>query len=331
MPAQEPVRPEGESIRGIIMKKKRVGVISVALLTTCAFGIEPGELVKLYRASRTNDAASREFYELARTHRDLISEAVSRMNGLELMLMYNDIDSVSVTSTNLTVTFRDMDALTLTPDKEATVVQHRQGGLFVTPVSFKDKGMGFRIKDSFAHMADERLNIAYVALSDTPTEVSEKDVAMIMKKGEWKTAEEYHAIVEREDRLQELWFKYQDKRSEAKKLFQGEELTNRLSVIEYETKLERDRIESGEQAKERPLAPGQPAAVETPPEPPAVPTPEPVEAQAPVLEDGTPDIADGEDGQSEEKSETGNLWLYALIPLVLSAAALYFIRRRPKM
>jgi len=242
------------------------------------------------------------------------------MNGLELMLMYGVIDSVSVNSTNLTVTFRDMDALTLTPDKEATVVQHRQGGLFVTPVSFKDKGMGFQVKDSFAHMADERLNVAYVALSDTPTEVSEKDVEMIMKDGEWKTAEEYRAIVERENRLQELRFKYQDKRREAKELLQGEELTNRLSALEREVRLERDRIESGEQAKV--------TYPPRPPRPPAVTPPEPNEVPDVVAEDETTVIVTG-DEPSEEKSSINIFFLYALIPLCL-LAVLWVVKRKRK-
>jgi len=77
--------------------------------------------------------------------------------------------------------------------------------------------------------------------------VSEKDVEMIMKNGEWKTAKEYYSIVERENRLQELWLKYIDERSEAENLFQGEELTNRLGVIEREARLEKEKIESGEQ------------------------------------------------------------------------------------
>jgi len=38
----------------------------------------------------------------------------------------------------------------------------------------------------------------------------------------------------------------------AEALLQGEELTNRLSAIEHETKLERERIESGEQAEDEP-------------------------------------------------------------------------------
>ena len=234
------------------MKKKSVVIVAVVSIATSMLGLEPSELVRLYRATLTNGVPYVEFEELVRNHKDLVLGAMSRMNGLELILMYGDIDSVSVNSTNLTVIFRDMNALTLTPDKEATVVQHRQGGLFVTPVSFKDKGMGFQVKDSFAHMADERLNVAYVALNDKPTEVSEEDVEMIMKDGEWKTIKEYRAIVERENRLQELRFKYQDKRREAKELLQGEELTNRLSAIEHEVKLERERIESGKQAEGEP-------------------------------------------------------------------------------
>ena len=272
--------------------KKSVIVVAIVLFATSMFGIEPGELVKLYRAALTNDAASREFTELSTKHMDLITEAVSRMNGLELILMSPRVDSVSVTQTSMIITFRNIiekrDALILTPDKEASIAEHH-GGLFFAPVLFKNKGQGFQIRDSFTHMAFERRNVAYIALNDKPTEVSEKDVEMIMKNGEWKTAEEYYAIVEHANRLQDLRLKYNDKRREAEELFQGEELTNRLSELEQETKLEKDKIESG------------------------VPSGESTATSEP----------------SEAKSKANRLWLYALIPLGL-LAILCFLRKKRK-
>jgi len=231
--------------------KKKMTIIAAVSLATSIFGLEPSEVVRLYRAVLTNAVPYVEFEELREKNRDLLLDAMSRMNGLELMLMYGNIDSVSVTSTNMVITFRDVvekrDALILIPDKEVTIVQHRQGALLAIPVLFKNKKKGFRITDSFAHMADEMHNVGYVALSDRPTEVSEKDVDMIMMNGEWKTAKEYYSIVERQNRLQELRFKYNDRRREAENLFQGEALTNRLAVIEREARLEKERIESGEQ------------------------------------------------------------------------------------
>ena len=235
------------------MKKKSV-FVSVIFLATSILGLEPSEMVRLFRASLTNAVPWVEFEELVINHKDLLEDAMSRMNGLELMLMYSNIDSAEVTSTNLIITFRNMDTLVLPADKEATIVQHRQGALLAIPVLFKNKKKGFRITDSFAHLADEMHNVGYVALSDTPIEVSEKDVEMIMKNGEWKTAKEYYSIVERQNRLQELRLKYNDKRSEAEKIFQGEELTNRLAAIEHEAKLEWERIESGEPSEGRATA-----------------------------------------------------------------------------
>jgi len=231
-------------------------IITVILFATSTFGIEPSELVRLYRGSLTNDVVSRELTELVTKRRDLVSEAMSRMNGLELMLMYGVIDSVSVTSTNLIIMLRDFagnnEALILTPDKETSVAGHHHGGLFFTPVSLKNKGTGFRVTHTFNARSfgdGVKQNTGYIALSDKPTEVNEKDVEMIMEKGEWKTVKEYHAIVERENRLHDLWSEHIHKRREANELLQGEELTNRLAAIEHEMKLERDRIESGEQAE----------------------------------------------------------------------------------
>ena len=231
-------------------------IITVMLFANNIFGIEPSELVRLYRDSFTNDVASRELTELVIKRRDLVSEAMSRMNGLELMLMYGVIDSVSVTSTNLIITLRDFsgnnEALILTPDNEARISDGHHAGVSLVPVSFKNKKKGFKVTHFFnarSFGGGERSNTGYVALSDMPTEVNEEDVEMIMKDREWKTAEEYHAIVEREDRLHELRVKYRDRRREANELLQGEELTNRLAVIEHETQLERKRIESGEQAE----------------------------------------------------------------------------------
>ena len=282
-------------------------IITVILFANSIFGIEPSELVRLYRGSLTNDADSREFEELLTKNRNLLSELKTRMNGVELLLLYGVIDSVSATSGNLIITFgsgglfvkhkgviretaeyvANNEALSLTPDNEVRIFDGHHAGVSLVPVSFKDKKKGFKVTHTFnaSSFGDGmKRNTGYVALSDTPTEVSEEDAEMIMKDGEWKTVKEYHAIVERENRLHELWSEHIHKRREAEALLQGEELTNRLSAIEHEVKLERDRIESGEQAEDEP---------------------------------------------SEEKIKSATFWLYAIIPLCL-LAALWLARKKRK-
>ena len=246
-------------------------------------------------------------------------------DGMDFFKDRRLFESFSVTSTNISVRFtpptlvswrvitrshgsyesrRTKDYLEknedwiLTPDQETVLGGGGHITYYFTPVSFKDQRKGFRIMDvtyALRSYGRETNSVAYVALSDTPVAVGEDDVEMILvtKLNSSGYADEV------------AWKKYE----------------------------ETDKVVLFQPTKPSPPNPEpvQPAAVETPPEPPAVPPPEPVEAQAPVLEDGTPDIADGEDGQSEEKSETGNLWLYALIPLFAFFVILYFIRRRPKI
>ena len=205
-----------------------------------------------------------------------LASNMSGADGIELLKKLRGIDSVSVTATNLSIWFdksgglsvldkpargmarssseyaENSEPLSLAPDDKITLVYQYNCLVEITPVSFKKQRRGFRIRDIMASCLYEEechINVAYIALSDTPIEVGEDDVEMIMKDGELKTVKEYHAIVEREDRLQELRVKYRDRRREAEALFQGEELTNRLAVIEHETQLERKRIESGEQAE----------------------------------------------------------------------------------
>jgi hypothetical protein len=236
------------------MSMKKSMIVVVVSFVTSTFGIEPSEVVRLYRAALTNNAALGEFEELVRNHKGSIEEAMSRMNGLELILMDSRVDSVSVTPTNVVITFRNVEngekggTLILTPDNEASLSGY-SGGLFFAPVTFKDKRMGFQVRDSVAHMEYERHNVAYIVLGDKPTEVSKDDVAMILDKGEWKTIKEYRAAVEQAKRLMELRLRYIDKRSEAQKLLQGEALTNRLSEIEQEAKLEWERIKSDTQVE----------------------------------------------------------------------------------
>jgi len=242
----------------------------------------------------------------------MLAGNMSGTDGVELLKKHEGIDSVSVTTTNLTIWFNENksrglsvldkpirgmarssseyaeknEPLVLAPDDSITLIYQYNCVVKITPVTFKKQRRGFEISDIVAAHYGEKdlINAAYIVLSDKPIQVNEEDVEMIMKDGEWKTVKEYHATVERENRLQELRFKYRDKRREAEALLQGEELTNRLSAIEHEVKLERERIESGTQTEDEP---------------------------------------------SEEKSKTTTFWLYALIPLCL-LAVLWLARKKRK-
>jgi hypothetical protein len=186
--------------------KKRIVIVAVVLFTVNMFGLEPSELVRLYRAALTDSAALQELKTVLNEHRDSLQDIKSRMTGFELLLMYGCVDSVSTTPENLVIRFRgghfnvkhngvirktseyaeNDEALILAPDQEAWVSDGHHAGFALVPVSLKNKEKGFRIIDEFSFGEDVQRNIAYVALKDTPTPVSEEDVEMIMEKGEWK-------------------------------------------------------------------------------------------------------------------------------------------------
>ena len=125
----------------------------------------------------------------------LIANSIVGMDGIELLERSGPIDSVLVTSTNLVVKFRSLagnwkirflgeqeyrvlesyEELTLTPDQAVRIFE-RHGQMELTPVSFKNQQKGFRVKDRHWGPHGETTNIAYVALSDTPVQVSEDDV-----------------------------------------------------------------------------------------------------------------------------------------------------------
>ena len=148
---------------------KKSVVIIVVSLATSIFGIEPSELVRLYRTALTNSETMVELKEVLKEHsRESIWEIQSRMNGLELLLMCPAIDSVSGTSEKLTITFRgsgyfvqhngvirstteyaeNNEPLILTPDQEVRIYEYHASFRLV-PVSFKDKRKGFKVTDMF--------------------------------------------------------------------------------------------------------------------------------------------------------------------------------------
>jgi len=140
----------------------------------------------------------------------LISD-VFGIDGVEYLKNSDLFESVSVTQTNLSLMFapppplrsavrqgdggfRDISeyitngkAWVLTPDQTARISFMDHAFLDFTPVSFKNQQKGFKIlKTSYWFPGPTVTNaIAYLALSDTPVEVGEDDVEMIMEKGEW--------------------------------------------------------------------------------------------------------------------------------------------------
>jgi len=168
-------------------------------------------MVRLYRAALANDAASREYFELVQHHRDLLADAQSRMNGVELLQMIGWMDVVSSTSTNLVIKFKhpefhvthngtvrgsieymsNDEALILTPDQGASIGEHHIRIIFI-PVSLKKKRNGFQIINQFDARSfgkDLMRDTGYFALGDILTPASEDDVEMIMENGEWKKFE----------------------------------------------------------------------------------------------------------------------------------------------
>jgi len=183
------------------MNMRKSVIVAVVSFATIIFGIEPSELVKLWRTALTNSEAMVELRGVLREHStESMWELKSRMNGVELLLMYPAVDSVSATSESLIITFRDgglsvthngvwrrvaeyienNEMLILTPGQEASLADGFHGHMRLTPVSFKNKGKGFRVVDVFVGDKEWR-SVGYIALSDKPTEVSEDDV----ESGQW--------------------------------------------------------------------------------------------------------------------------------------------------
>ena len=274
--------------------RKSIIVVTVVSLAISIFGVEPGEVVRLYRAALTNDAASREFTELITKNSDFVSEALPRMNGVELLLMFGAVDSVSSTPTHLIITFKadwhtvrrggkrretgeyveNNEALILAPDEEVSIGAYG-GGVTLTPISFKNGEKGFRLKRGTNQIyagGGVKRDFAYLALGDTPIPMSADDVEMIWDSKASNTGEPIG------------W-----------RRFEGDQ------VMAYPP----------------PLETPPPAPQANPPEPPAVVPPEPVE---------TPDIVAEDEGRAKP-SPPSRLWLYVLIPLCLFTF-FYFMRRK---
>jgi len=197
------------------MKMKFTVSVIVALVSTSIFGSEAEELQRI-RAALTNKALARgeEYNALWMKHRDAIPGIRSRLNGVELLLTFSFVESVAATPTNViirTTSSEDIASgwkiepnaeIILTPDKETVFASVFGGGVILSPASFKNKQKGFRVKSGTPgpkiYNQEALIYIAYIALSDTPVEVREDDVEMVMEGGAWVTAEEARKNLELE-------------------------------------------------------------------------------------------------------------------------------------
>ena len=139
--------------------KKSMIVVAVVSFATSMFGLEPSELVKIFRAIATNEAAFQELEKVVQEDENAVWDALSRMNWEELLMMYGAVDSVSSASTGLTVTFRagglevnhngvtrdsaeyvkNNETLVLLPGQGASLNGRFHGTLYISPVAFMNK------------------------------------------------------------------------------------------------------------------------------------------------------------------------------------------------
>jgi len=244
-------------------------------------------------------------------------EAMSQLNGIELLLTYRFIESVTVTSTNVVIRtnssedFKEIVRLwglepnaeiILTPDKE-TGFGIIDSEITLSPASFQNKRQGFQVRSS----SHNTYRVAYIALSDTPVEVGEDDVEMVMDNGEWLTAEEARRLLEvmklgsREVKL----FKMAEAIKRDPKLME-EVLGNSWLAASWNELIEKGFITTnavGQEVRATPLSHMKRWF-------------------------GKRDGVAREDGQGNGQSN--NPWLYIVIPLCVLCAILFFIWRKLK-
>ena len=158
--------------------------------------------------------------------RELFLRNLVKKDGVESLKASPWFKSVSVTPTNLVLQRQSFgshlwilssdnvqegrsteygEEFALTPDQGIKLSTLRHTDLIFTPASFKNQLKGFRV----LHVMDDRLGgyitncLGYVALSDKPTEVHEKDVEMIMENGEWKKYEQSQPVPKTENDVQD--------------------------------------------------------------------------------------------------------------------------------
>ena len=141
----------------------------------------------------------------------LLANSMLGMGGIEFLKTLDGVDVVSVTSTGLVVKHRPTriqkgwkdgryferpepyeEELTLTPDQQTLISGGGRDGpqVMLTPVAFKSQHKGFRVTEAYSSSPA----ITYIVLSDTPMELGEDDVEMVMDDGEWVRAEDSRSL-----------------------------------------------------------------------------------------------------------------------------------------
>ena len=132
------------------------------------------------------------------------------MDGIEYLKNHAWFNSVSLSPTNLMLRFSpsgsglwiwsgndvlkgcwtvEDEEFVLPADQQTKLSDGRHLDMIFTPASFENQQKGFRV----LYLVDDRWGgyttnyLGYVALNDTPIEVGEDDVEMIMENGEGKT------------------------------------------------------------------------------------------------------------------------------------------------
>ena len=142
----------------------------------------------------------------------LLANSMLGMDGIEFLKNHPWFDVVTVTSTNLMISmsrkgskpinwseeeYKRIYSLerVLTPEEESSV---GWGDIRIAfkPVSFKNQYKGFRVTWMPMGIAAEYSKpiITYITLSDTPIELGEDDVEMVMDNGKWVKAEDSRSL-----------------------------------------------------------------------------------------------------------------------------------------
>jgi len=282
----------------------------------------------------------------------LLANSIVGMDGIEYLKKGTWFGDVSVTSTSLVLKIKDDSmiivqddsyrkyceavltnawakpwrqaaefvendkALLLTPDQETHFMGHG-GTLFLSPVSYKNKQQGFRVLEKFYNHRGKdwvTFNTAYLALSDTPMEVGEDDVEMVMDKGKWVTARDWRKNMELDEKYG--WpashlVQYAEKiMREAK---EGELLVHEPTISNIWNKLVEDGIiKTNTVEKEgKAVSPSQKKKGR-------------IAASLPSRE------GNDEEQRRGETSSPYRLWLYVGVSLCALCAILYFLRRKLK-
>jgi len=254
---------------------------------------------------------------------------VSQLSGVKRLLSYSFIESVSVTSTNMIIRTTSSEDIAhrweiepnaeiiLTPNKETVFVTALGGSVTVSPVSFWDKRKGFRVKNNNPSpvMYNERriIHTDYIALSDTPMEVGEDDVEMVMDKGKWVTARDWRKNMELDEKYG--WpashlVQYAEKiMREAK---EGELLVHEPTISNIWNKLVEDGIIKTNTVEKEGKAVS------------------PSQKKKGRIAASLPSREGNDEEQRGETSSPYRLWLYVGVSLCALCAILYFLRRKLK-